>query len=72
MCEIIDKHGQCCCTCKYHIKDYSHPATDGGECYKQKGWICLHPDPDSDDGYHAFSGWTEHCVGCEYYLEEGQ
>lgn len=71
MCEIEEKYGRCCCTCKHHIEDYSHPTTDGKSCTDERGWICLAPDPDSESGYHAFSGWPEHGVGCEYYVEKG-
>jgi len=54
---------QCCCNCKHHIPDYSHPETDGKSVSNQRGWICLF----GGDKDGAFSGWPEHSVGCELY-----
>ncbi len=31
----------CCCQCKWHIADYSHPYTDGKGASRQRGWVCI-------------------------------
>ena len=62
---------QCCCQCKWHIKDFGHPLTNGKSVSEQRGWICLAYDLSC-----AFSGWPEHSVGCEFFekikLEESK
>lgn len=48
-------YGQCCCNCRFHLKDSSHPDTDGKSIMKQRGWICNPPEMST-----AFSGWEKH------------
>ena len=54
-------NGRCCCNCRYHLKDMSHPCTDGESILKQRGWICSPPELEG-----AFSGWDEHGM-CEMH-----
>lgn len=56
---------QCCCKCKYHIEDYSHPETDRKPIFHIRGYICLAPE--ITEGKGAFSGWPKHSIGCELY-----
>ena len=57
-------YGQCCCNCRWHIGDYSHPLTDGKDVDKQRGWICLAPEMRG-----GFSEWSEHSL-CEMWTAE--
>lgn len=59
----IHKYGSCCCNCKFHLADHSHPGTDGGRVINQRGWICSPPESEM-----AFSGWTDHGM-CEMHIE---
>jgi hypothetical protein len=34
-------------------------------CSVQKGWVCLNPL-----GERVYSGWPEHSLGCEMYIEK--
>ena len=54
--------GRCCCNCKYHLVDWSHPWTDGKGITKQRGWICAPPELEG-----AFSGWDKHGL-CEFHI----
>lgn len=60
-----DGGGNCCCNCKYHIKDFHHCTTvkERTECVcsNHKGWICMPPETEK-----AFSGWAEHGM-CEMH-----
>ena len=59
----------CCCQCVFHVKDYSHPCTDGKKASEFKGYACIgfiiedrfHPDA------CIHSGWPEHLCGCEMH-----
>jgi hypothetical protein len=53
--------GRCCCNCKWHLKDFSHPETDGIMLSHQRGWVCYAPEFEG-----VFSGWGEH-GHCEMY-----
>lgn len=61
--------GRCCCSCRYHIKDFHHCATinraDFADsdcvCSTQKGWICAPAEME-----RAWSGWSEHGL-CELH-----
>lgn len=58
----LKTHNQCCCTCRYHIIDRSHPGTDGKPAYNTRGYICAEP-------FLGFcSGWSEHGL-CECWTE---
>jgi hypothetical protein len=61
-------NGQCCCNCRYLIRDFSHPCTDGGRISEQRGWICFPPEFEGV----MFSGWNAHGL-CEMhgFREEG-
>ena len=37
---------ECCCNCRWHAADLSHPCTDGGRLSHQRGWVCLAPEFD--------------------------
>ena len=54
------RDGCCCCNCQNHIKDMSHPYTDGKAPNEQRGWICLIPKMSNNPKPIAFSGWSEH------------
>jgi len=54
--------GACCCNCKWHIRDYSHPDTNGKPISIQRGWICFAPEFDDC----VFSEWSEHGL-CEMH-----
>ena len=56
-------YGQCCCNCRFHLKDSSHPDTDGKSIMKQRGWICNPPEMST-----AFSEWEKHGF-CEMWAE---
>lgn len=56
----------CCCRCRHHLRDMSHPLTDGGRVTEQRGWICRPPE-----GLGPFSGWPEHGYGCEMFESVG-
>jgi hypothetical protein len=60
-CYAPEHHGRCCCNCRYHLRDHSHPLTDGGRITAQRGWLCSPPELDA-----AFSGWSEHGM-CEMH-----
>lgn len=53
----------CCCNCKFHHEDHSHPLTDGGEVTHIRGWIC----GGSELGF--YSEWGEHGL-CECHENE--
>ena len=53
---------QCCCKCKYHLPDYSHPHTDGHSVTHRRGYVC---NPPEWKGVH--SGWPNHSIGCEMF-----
>ncbi len=55
---IKSLEGCCCCNCRYHHEDHSHPLTDGGIVTHIRGWIC----GGSEVGY--YSEWGEHGL-CE-------
>lgn len=55
---IKSLEGCCCCNCRYHHEDHSHPLTDGGVVTHIRGWIC----GGSEVGY--YSEWGEHGL-CE-------
>ena len=57
-------NGECCCNCNWHIKDLSHPGTNGKSVSEQRGWICASPEFDG-----MFSGWGEHGL-CELWTPE--
>jgi hypothetical protein len=62
----LDSEKQCCCSCRHHMADMSHPDTDGKSILHQRGWICLAPDLDG-----AFSDWSEHGL-CEMWNRKHQ
>jgi len=64
VCQKPNWKGKCCCTCLYHHKDFSHPATDGKRVLEQRGWICAPPEY---AGMH--SGWTAHGL-CEMWRSD--
>ena len=66
-CTKTEYRGRCCCNCKYHFEDRSHPCTDGVSVLVQRGWIC------AGDMHEriAFSGWTAHGM-CEMHEFEAQ
>lgn len=69
MCECqLAKWERCCCTCKHHLKDFSHPCTDGGRVTVQRGWVCANPEL-FDGARYVHSGWTEHGI-CEVHTTE--
>lgn len=55
---IKSLEGCCCCDCRFHHEDHSHPMTDGGRVTHVRGWIC----GGSEMGW--YSGWGEHGL-CE-------
>lgn len=72
----LNEHGQCCCNCEYHLRDYYHCSThrelrnalkvDQCICSLPKGWVCA--------GFAFAEGlgqvnseWPEHSIGCELY-----
>jgi hypothetical protein len=61
VCYAPEHHGRCCCNCRYHLRDHSHPLTDGGRITAQRGWLCNPPELDA-----YFSGWPEHGM-CEMH-----
>lgn len=65
-CMLKSRWRGCCCNCRYHLCDLSHPATDGGRITKSRGWICAPPEIFSNGVPAAFSGWTKHGM-CEMY-----
>ena len=60
-CMLASEWKSCCCNCRYHIKDFSHPCTDGESIMRQRGWICAAPEMEG-----MFSGWSEHGM-CEMH-----
>lgn len=64
-CRAPENRGYCCCSCRYHMADHSHPLTDGGNVLVRRGWICHPPE----FGF-AFSGWSEHGL-CEMHEFNG-
>lgn len=62
-CRLSSQGGQCCCTCAHHLKDFSHPETDGKPITNQRGWICANPEVGG-----LRSGWGEHGL-CECHRE---
>lgn len=60
-CQKEDWHGECCCTCRYRLNDYSHPHTDGKRVTHQRGYVCANPEMGG-----VFSGWPEHGT-CEMW-----
>lgn len=65
-CYAPEYQGRCCCNCRYHLRDHSHPLTNGGVISQQRGWICDPPELDM-----AFSGWSEHGM-CEMHDREDE
>ena len=66
--ETHPEFGGCCCQCKYHVEDHSHPDTDGLRFSNQRGWICagfLFCEGESI----AFSQWPEHGM-CELFTQK--
>lgn len=61
VCQKPDWKGKCCCSCRYHLHDMSHPHTDGERISHPRGWVCAPPEW---PGVH--SGWTEHGL-CEMW-----
>lgn len=61
----IPEHNQCCCVCKFHLPDQSHPLVDGGKISQRKGWICFPPEFNG----LAFSGWSMHGL-CEQFMRK--
>lgn len=57
----------CCCQCKWHIADQSHPETDGGHLTHQRGWICIGPAMTEAEPWGC-SGWSEHGL-CEMFTQ---
>lgn len=72
----IPRWRSCCCTCRYHVRDYHHCTTSkelrerfgGCVCTIPKGWVCLAPET---DGRGVYSGWTEHGM-CEMWTEQAK
>ena len=65
---VLETHpewGGCCCQCKYHWGDYSHPHTDGGSAMTQRGWVCV-AFGFCEATPSAFSEWCEHGL-CELF-----
>lgn len=60
----LDDNEACCCVCRFHVPDHSHPSTDGGKFANQRGWVCLAPEFP-----HVHSGWPEHGM-CEMFVHE--
>jgi hypothetical protein len=67
-CWATPPRSECCCLCRYHVADHSHPGTDGGSILEQRGWVCtvFLTWPDGDDPPKVFSGWHEHGL-CEMF-----
>jgi len=61
-------HGRCCCSCFWHLEDYSHPWTDGSRITEQRGWVCANPELWDDGKLHVMSGWSEHGM-CEVWTD---
>lgn len=73
--------GRCCCNCRWHAEDHSHPNTDGGSCVSLRGFVCLAPEFSRTieapmlmlrvEKRVVYSGWPEHGL-CEMHdsLEE--
>ena len=68
----LPERGQCCCTCRYHLRDYWHCTTapllraehKGCVCSEPRGWICAPPE-----GERVFSGWSA-CGLCEMWARK--
>lgn len=78
-CQLNGEFKSCCCTCRFHIRDYHHCTTPEGSklrketgnkcvCSVTRGWICagflLSGDDSPECGVH--SGWGEHGM-CEMH-----
>lgn len=61
VCQKPRWRGKCCCSCRHHLRDHSHPSTDGGRVTQPRGWVCAPPEW---SGVH--SGWSEHGL-CEMW-----
>ena len=73
LCWLHTEHRQCCCICRWHLRDYHHcttnkklrDETNGCVCSKQKGWVCVAPEMD-----RVYSGWPNHSIGCEMFTKK--
>lgn len=65
----LAEYNACCCTCRRHIPDYSHPITDGKRISEQRGWVCMPLEFCAEEGPIVFSGWPKHGL-CEMYEEK--
>ena len=54
-CLRTDELDVCCCICRHHADDLSHPITDGQQLSNKRGWVCLAPEFSG-----VISGWSEH------------
>jgi len=59
------EYNGCCCQCKWHIADYSHPNTDGKGASQQRGWVCIGFVMMEGEPV-AYSEWPEHGM-CELF-----
>lgn len=65
---LLVKHpdmNMCCCKCKYHVEDHSHPDTDGLSILNRRGWACVGFLFCEGEAV-VYSGWSEH-GGCELF-----
>jgi len=60
----LKRWNSCCCQCANHLRDHSHPSTNGGPVTHQRGWICYPPLATM-----AFSDWPAHGM-CEIFREK--
>lgn len=76
-CWLESEHHQCCCNCRYHLKDNYHctihkelraSSGDNCVCSFRKGWICVGMFFEDHENGRAHSEWPEHSIGCEMYL----
>lgn len=68
ICHLGTRWNQCCCNCQSHVEDRHHPSATGLPISRRKGWICMAPEFFNVGAKIAFSGWSEHSIGCEMYL----
>lgn len=80
-CWLKSEWKQCCCNCRWHVKDCYHCTTDmdlrkqieekTGKsvciCNIQKGWACIAPFEDEPGPQRVHTNWPEHSLGCELY-----
>lgn len=63
----IKRRGECCCICRYHLRDIHHPSTDVPRelWFEHKGWVCAAFLIDRERP-SVCSGWTNHGL-CELF-----